>query len=104
MLTHVVRVRSVKRYEGQVHTTQSYIILLIALVLTIVDFGKGIGRVGSYLKEVYNGQTFSFSNFRASDNGQERRKLANGWARAEAWSRAWSITPKSCMAGPRIQR
>ncbi|KZV69836.1 hypothetical protein PENSPDRAFT_651980 [Peniophora sp. CONT] len=47
-------------YEGQVHSTQSYYVLLIALVLTIIDFAAGIGRLIQYAKDVKNGEAFNF--------------------------------------------
>lgn len=50
----------IHRYEGQVHSAQSYYVLLIALVLTIIDFAAGLGRLIQYVKDVKNGEAFSF--------------------------------------------
>ena len=39
---------------------QSYYVLLIAFVLTIIDFAAGVGRLIQYAKDVKHGEAFSF--------------------------------------------
>lgn len=41
------------------HSSQSYYVLLVALILTIIDFAAGIGRLIQYAKDVKKGEAFS---------------------------------------------
>jgi hypothetical protein len=39
-----------RRYEGQVHTRQSYVILLVALALTVIDIWNILARIVSFIR------------------------------------------------------
>ncbi|KAI0320641.1 hypothetical protein OF83DRAFT_1104048 [Amylostereum chailletii] len=50
-------------YEGQKHSSQSYFVLFIALIVSAVDLMAGFGRLWSYLRLLRSGDKFSLRTF-----------------------------------------
>lgn len=55
--------RDLSRYEGQKHTSQSYFVLLLALLVTAIDLFAGFGRIASYARSIRAGDKFSLKTF-----------------------------------------
>lgn len=55
--------RAICRYEGQKHSSQSYFVLLLALIVTAIDLFAGFGRIASYVRAIRGGDKFSLKTF-----------------------------------------
>ncbi|TFY76364.1 hypothetical protein EWM64_g7648 [Hericium alpestre] len=66
-------------YEGQKHTSHSYFVLLLALIVSAVDLIAGVSRLINYVKAVRAGEPISVRSFwRTVVLGQDEQPLGLG--------------------------
>ena len=66
------------RYEYQKHSSQSYFVIFLALIVSGVDLVAGAGRLLTYVKAVRSGDEFSIRTFWRAVVGREEQHVGLG--------------------------
>ena len=61
--SNFLRYRPSYRYEGQQHSSQSYVVIFLALIVSAIDLISGMSRLINYMKGVRSGDKFSVLSF-----------------------------------------